>query len=272
VHRSKLNSRRPSLTSAFTLLELLVVIGIIALLISILLPALGRAREAANQTKCLSNLRNLGSAFMAYVNDNKGTFPASAVAGSTLTYDFIYWDQARFPQIATAGIAPYLNITPTNYAIMLCPSDDPTYRFRGGSNPYPFSYTMNWMTTSFSVANDVMPNGKFYPKITDVPHTSQTIMILEEDQNTIDDGQSSIWLQAGCWGLVNLLAIRHDRARSNPDNPATGLLVNGNCRGNVAFCDGHAEFVSRWFCASKSNAVPVPSDFPNDPETEPPGP
>jgi prepilin-type N-terminal cleavage/methylation domain-containing protein len=64
--------------TAFTLVELLVVIGIIALLLSILLPALNRAREAANLITCLSNMRQLGHAAMLFAHDHRGHFPTSS--------------------------------------------------------------------------------------------------------------------------------------------------------------------------------------------------
>lgn len=66
------------LQNAFTLVELLVVIGIIALLISILLPVLGRAKNSAKNVQCMAQLRNAGQALYVYANDNGGKLPQHA--------------------------------------------------------------------------------------------------------------------------------------------------------------------------------------------------
>jgi prepilin-type processing-associated H-X9-DG protein/prepilin-type N-terminal cleavage/methylation domain-containing protein len=70
--------RRPRWQRAFTLVELLVVIGIISVLIGLLLPALVWAREQANATKCLSNVRQLAMASMMFAQDHQGCVPTAS--------------------------------------------------------------------------------------------------------------------------------------------------------------------------------------------------
>lgn len=80
---------------AFTLIELLVVISIISLLIAILLPALGKARQAAQSLNCLSNLRQIGTVCSLYVNDHKTYIPP--VYGSLVGENNIDWPDRLAP-------------------------------------------------------------------------------------------------------------------------------------------------------------------------------
>src|SRR4051794_29554537 len=74
--------KNKAFTKAFTLVELLVVIGIIAILIGLIVPAMGRARHSAVSLYCMSNLRQIGQAAFMYAGNSKGSFPQGCFESS----------------------------------------------------------------------------------------------------------------------------------------------------------------------------------------------
>jgi prepilin-type N-terminal cleavage/methylation domain-containing protein len=117
-------SSLPRLQRAFTLVELLVVIGIIAVLISVLLPALARSREHAQSVKCLSNLRQIGIACLQYAQENKGWLPPThgiSAPSATIEKFLEYQTDAQYnpvnstPSAVRDAMARYLNVRTPPY-------------------------------------------------------------------------------------------------------------------------------------------------------------
>jgi prepilin-type N-terminal cleavage/methylation domain-containing protein/prepilin-type processing-associated H-X9-DG protein len=157
---------RPRLRG-FTLVELLVVIGIIALLISILLPAMNRARESARQTQCLSNVRQMTLAAMMFSQEHKGRIQSCSHEAWMLANDpqrifFEYGQGAtgNFAKDWASALIPYLGGQHTDTfetakdklrEIFRCPSDrhmdsDPAGYFLWNNvtqGPNPISYGIN---------------------------------------------------------------------------------------------------------------------------------
>jgi prepilin-type N-terminal cleavage/methylation domain-containing protein/prepilin-type processing-associated H-X9-DG protein len=121
--------------SGFTLVELLVVIGIIAVLIGMLLPALSRAREASRRAECLSNLRQVGVAFRFYALDNRDQVPLGYRAGNMQFNSMVFSMTSKrfvlFGWLYNAGLMK----TPKAF---FCPSEnDPKSLFNTPQNPWP---------------------------------------------------------------------------------------------------------------------------------------
>ena len=244
----------------FTLVELLVVIGIIALLISILLPSLGKAREQANRVKCQSNMRQIGQGMLAYTNDNRGFYPmVSRNSGGLNNEDWLWWQSSRAASIGDSSTASYIGFSATNLAVLLCPTDNIEYRPKNnggatGFGPYNFSYVMNWLICGGNEGAPGAPVAITY-KISDVVGPSEKILMYEEDQATVDDGNGELYTGVGT--VVNLLALRHEWSSHKDPAPSTTTLPvpDPQLHGNVLFCDGHVDFVTREYAHSIEHGI-----------------
>ena len=250
--------------NAFTLVELLVVIALITILLAILLPVLGRAREQARRVQCASNLRQITNAWMMYADNNQGLLPAAAAKIATYAHDWLIWfkplTQAKLDQSA---LAPYVG-RPLNRMLFRCPSDDwQSHTDLDGNTdfgPYYFSYSMNArLTNTFPQYNTDIP-GLFRPlKITKIKNSSEKIVLIEVDERLIRDGMWDPQDIIGNNSRIERIASRHGAYRVQIEELRsrwTDEATRKRTRGNASFADGHVEYVSGEFAQDPNHLLP----------------
>jgi len=229
VCRSK-DAKKP-FRFGFTLVELLVVIAIIALLMSILIPSLEKARAAAMRLKCAHNLKQISLIMYMYVEANEDIFPC---AQDPLPEGYWLW-MGRWRSL----VEPYLStkITESNPSVLLCPQDV-TYKNQYESFSYAYSMTfyhspeqidtMNSVTDTFMTAQPSIPQGSF-----EVEKPSGKILIGEWFSNHLPEPNDQGWW---CWqgsrnylfadGHANYLKVGQIRP-ARDQLPDANLTING---------------------------------------------
>jgi prepilin-type N-terminal cleavage/methylation domain-containing protein/prepilin-type processing-associated H-X9-DG protein len=245
----KLSSRK---AKGFTLVELLVVIGIIALLISILLPSLNRAREQANRVKCASNLRQIGQGIQMYANENKGNFPRTYfrpgasvtvkadTAGAAQPNSFDPTGRGPGPvgdNSVTAALFLLLKTQDLTSEVFICPSSQGERdSFQGQSVQQRSNFTS-------------IPLNLTYSYIAPYPTKEASDAGFKLNYTLTSDFAIAGDMNPGITGGNPSDDVRHPKYNSARTDMQKANTNNHNGDGqNVLYADGHVEFQNTPFC------------------------
>jgi len=239
-----------STRKGFTLIELLVVIAIIAILAAILFPVFARAREKARQTKCLSNVKQLGMSLLMYASDHDGAFPM--VTGNSAVIPS--------PKPNMTGLIGY---TDYEYNIFKCPADTAprpvgkhpcSYAFAAvGTEYYPIG-TYGWINGSGAVTNS---RSTFTWPARHILVTDISPLYMGATSDITTSRGTVTTVNCFGWGAQRLGEVKAPYVvGASIKNLAIGAHGNRTIA-NAVFADGHAKTLLKSMPATDAGSFPV---------------